>query len=188
MNIIQRAVDICLKPGATFIKIEREKDGFVALYRHYILWLAALPPLVKLAVGSLFHLRSGNFAGARLAATLTGALLEYICILVGVYALALAVDALAPYFGGERDEDRALRLCAYALTPSYLASAVAALPGLAWMAVLGIYSIVLVVVGLPRLMRCGDDRALPYGASVAVAMAAIALVTSLLTSRVLAQP
>jgi Yip1 domain len=188
MNIVKRALDICLKPRETFIDIEREKDGFAALYRDYILWLAALPSLAKLAVGLVLHPRSGDLAGGRLAATLSGAALEYICILVGVYALALAVDALAPYFGGERDEDRALRLCAYALTPSYLASALGALPGLAWTAILGIYSIVLIVIGLPRLMRCADDRALPYGASVAVAMAVIALVTSLLTSRVLAQP
>jgi hypothetical protein len=188
MNPIQRALDICLKPRQTFIDIEREKDGFTALFSRYILWLAALPPLVKLAVGLFYRPGPGGFAGGGLAVTLTGAALEYICILVGVYALALAVDALAPYFGGERDEDRALRLCAYALTPTYLASAVGAIPGLAWMGVLGIYSVVLVVIGLPRLMRCADDHALPYGASVAVVMAAIALVTSLLTSRVLAQP
>jgi hypothetical protein len=34
-------------------------------------------------------------------------------------------------------------------------------------------------------MRCGEDRALGYGACAAVAMAAIALAISWLTSRVL---
>ncbi|MFI5014800.1 MAG: Yip1 family protein [Hyphomicrobiales bacterium] len=185
MRLIDRAIDICVKPRATFLEIEREKAGFTGLYRDYLLWLAALPVLVKLAVGWLG--RHPPRAGSHVAAVLAGAALDYICLLAGVYILALAIDALAPLFGGERDEDRALRLCAYALTPTFLASATGALPGLAWTSVLGLYSIALVIIGLPRLMRCADDRALAYGASAAVAMAAIALATSLLTSRVLPQ-
>ena len=178
-----RAVDICVKPGVTFLAIERERAGFTALYRDYLLWLAALPALVKLAVAFL----GAPGGGRRFAATLSGAGLDYVCVLAGVYVLALAVDALAPMFGGERDEDRALRLCAYALTPSFLASATGALPGLAWTSVLGVYSIALVIIGLPRLMRCAGERALGYGASAAVAMAAIAFAIGVLTSRVLPQ-
>ena len=64
--------------------------------------------------------------------------------------------------------------------------AAGALPGLAWTSVLGLYAIVLVVIGLPRLMRCAADRALGYGASTAVVMAAIGLAISMLTSRMLA--
>jgi hypothetical protein len=188
VKLIDRAFDICVKPRATFLAVEREKLGFTALYRDYVLWLAALPALVKLTVALFGRGGTGAAAGGRrLAATLSGAALDYICMLAGVYVLALAVDALAPLFGGERDEDRALRLCAYALTPSFLASATGALPGLAWTSVLGLYSIALVIIGLPRLMRCDDDRALGYGASAAIAMAAISLATSVLTSRVLPQ-
>jgi hypothetical protein len=186
VKLFDRAIDICVKPRATFLEIERERAGFTALYRDYLLWLAGLPALAKLAAG-LARPDPGGFAGRRLAATLSGAMLDYVCVLAGVYALALAVNALAPLFGGERDEDRALRLCAYALTPSFLAGAAGALPGLAWASVLSLYSIALVIVGLPRLMRCEEDRALGYGASAAIAMAAIALATSLLTSRVLPQ-
>jgi hypothetical protein len=182
VKLVDRAIDICVKPRATFLEIEREKAGFTALYRDYVLWVAALPVLVKLAVALL-----GRHAGKGLAPILAGAALDYACLLAGVYALALAIDALAPFFGGERDEDRALRLCAYALTPSFVAGATGALPGFAWSSILGLYSIVLVTLGLPRLMRCEDGRALGYGASAAVAMAAIALAISLLTSRLLPQ-
>ncbi|SED59555.1 Yip1 domain-containing protein [Rhizobiales bacterium GAS188] len=185
MKLVDRAIDICIKPRATFLEIEREKAGFTALYRDYLLWLAGLPALVKLVAGLAGRGGSAALARPPLAATLSVALLDYICVLAGVYALALAVNALAPLFGGERDEDRALRLCAYALTPTFLAGATGALPGLAWTSVLSLYSIALVIVGLPRLMRCEEDRALGYGASAAIAMAAIALATSLLTSRVL---
>ena len=128
MKLIDRAIDICIKPRATFLEIEREKAGFTALYRDYILWLAALPALVKLAVALLGRKAPGAH-GRGLAAMLAGAALDYICVLAGVYVLALAIDALAPLFGGERDEDRALRLCAYALTPTFLAGATGCAPG-----------------------------------------------------------
>jgi len=182
VKVLDRAIDICLKPGSTFLEIEREKAGFTALYRDYLLWLAGLPALVKLAVALA---GKGALSVRPLPVKLSGALLDYVCALAGVYVLALAVNGLAPYFGGERDEDRALRLCAYALTPSFVAGATSALPGLAWSSVLGLYAIMLVVIGLPRLMRCDEKRALAYGAASAVAMAAIMLATSFLTARVL---
>jgi hypothetical protein len=184
VKLIDRAIDICVKPRATFLEIEREKASFAALHRDYILWLAALPALAKLAV-ALIGRHAAAGAARRPAALFAGALLDYVCLIAGIYALALAINALAPFFGGERDEDRALRLCAYGLTPSFVAGATGALPGLAWSSILSLYSIALVTVGLPRLMRCGEDRALGYGACAAVAMAAIALAISWLTSRVL---
>jgi len=187
MKLIDRAIDICVKPRDTFLEIEREKAGFTALYRDYVLRLAALPALAKLAVAWLARLAPGAPATRDLAALVAGAALDYTCLLAGVYALALAIDAMAPLFGGERDEDRALRLCAYALTPSFLAGASGAVPGLAWTSVLSLYSIVLVMLGLPRLMRCGKERTLGYGAGAALAMAAIALAISMLTSRLLPQ-
>jgi Yip1 domain len=183
VKLVDRAIDICIKPRATFLDIEREKAGFTALYRDYVLWLAALPALAKLGV-ALFG-RPADGAGRGSAALLAGALLDYVCLLAGVYALALAINALAPFFGGERDEDRALRLSVYGLTPSFVAGATSALPGLAWSSIVSLYSIVLVTLGLPRLMRCSDERALGYGACAAVAMAAIALAISWLTSRLL---
>ena len=186
LRLIDRAIDVCVKPRATFHDIEREKAGFAALYRNYVIWLAALPALAKLAVAFIGHHAVAGTA-RRPAALVAGALLDYVCLLAGVYALALAVNALAPYFGGERDEDRALRLCAYGLTPSFVTGATGAVPGLAWSAILGVYSIVLVTLGLPRLMRCEENRALAYGAGASVAMAAIALAISLLTSRLLPQ-
>jgi hypothetical protein len=177
LKIVDRAIDICVKPRATFLEIEREKAGFTALYRDYVLWLAALPAFVKLLVALL-----GRHYGRGLAPTLAGAFLDYVCLLAGVYVLALVINSLAPYFGGERDEDQALRLCAYALTPSFLASAAGAIPGLAWCPIFGLYSIALIAFGLPRLMRNEDGQTLAYSASAAVAMAAIALVINLLTT------
>jgi hypothetical protein len=182
LKLVDRAIDICVKPRATFLEIEREKAGFTALYRDYVLWVAALPILAKFAV--TLH---GPHADRSISPILAGAVLDYVCLLAGVYVLALAIDALAPLFGGERDEDQALRLSAYSLTPSFVTGATGAFPGLAWTSILGLYSIVLVTLGLPRLMRCEDRRALGYGASAAVAMAGIAMAISFLTSRLLPQ-
>lgn len=187
LKIIDRAIDVCIRPRATFLEIDREKAGFTVLYRDYLLWLAALPVVARFLVDLLTRGGPGMPA-ALIGSKAGGAILGYACTLAGVYILALAVNALAPLFGGERDEDQALRLCAYALTPSFVASAMSALPGLGWTTIFGLHAIVLVIAGLPLMMRCAKDRALAYGASAAVVMAVIALANNTVASLIFRQP
>ncbi|HEX7606712.1 MAG TPA: YIP1 family protein, partial [Usitatibacter sp.] len=100
---------------------------------------------------------------------------SYVLSLGCVPVLALLIDALAPGFGGEKNFIQALKVSAFAPTPLWLAGVFSVIPSL-WIigALLSIYSLYLLYVGLPILMKTPEDKAI---ACVAVViMAAIVLV------------
>ena len=57
-------------------------------------------------------------------------LTSYALSLVGIFILALIVDALAPTFGGQKSQVQALKTVAYAYTASWIASIIGIVPGL----------------------------------------------------------
>ena len=90
--------------------------------------------------------------------------LSYALSLVQVYVIALIVDALAPTFKGEKNQIQALKLAAYAFTAAWLAGVAQIVPWIGGLLALagGIYSIYLFYLGLPTLMKCPQDQAVPY--------------------------
>jgi len=78
------------------------------------------------------------------------------------------IDALAPTFGGRKDFVSAMKVAAYTPTAAWLASVFMALPVLAILAALGLYSLYLFYLGLPVLMRAPQERALGYFLAVMV--------------------
>jgi hypothetical protein len=82
--------------------------------------------------------------------------------LVGVAILALLIDALAPSFGGQKDQLKAFKVAAYTGTAAWLASAFTALPIVGFVAILGLYSLYLLYTGLPILMKAPEDKAVVY--------------------------
>jgi hypothetical protein len=97
--------------------------------------------------------------------------------------MALIIDALAPNFGGQKDQTQAFKTVVYAYTASWIAGFGQILPGLAILiAIAGaIYSIYLLYLGLPHTMKCPQEKSAGYTAvtiiiaivlSVVVGMAA----------------
>ena len=108
----------------------------------------------------------------------------YLLSLAVVYVLALIVNALAPTFGGSKDFVAALKVIAYGSTAGFVGGIFNLLPSLAWIGLLaGFYSIYLIYLGLPVLMRCPPEKAGAYTAVVIVcailAMIVLAGVSSL---------
>ena len=89
--------------------------------------------------------------------------LSYALSLVQVYVIALIVDALAPTFKGEKNQIQALKLAAYAFTAAWVAGVAQIVPWIGGLLALagGIYSIYLFYLGLPTLMKCPPDQAVP---------------------------
>ena len=102
----------------------RGRTGDVAdLYKNYIIVLAAIPAVFGFLKMSLIGV-SIPFAGTiriGIGAGLSNMLLTYVLSLVGVFVLALIIDALAPTFGGQKDQTQALKTVAYAYTASWVA-------------------------------------------------------------------
>ena len=93
--------------------------------------------------------------------------------LVGVFVVALIVDALAPSFSAEKNRVQALKTVAYAYTASWVASILGIIPGLGLLAMLagGIYGIYLLNMGLPFTMKCPPEKSIGYTAvSIIVAI------------------
>src|SRR3546814_11761750 len=86
---------------------------------------------------------------------------SYVLSLVMLYVVALIINALAPTFGGQKDQLQAVKVIGYAWTAAWVAGIAAIVPWLGWLIVLagGIYSIYLLYLGLPPTMKCPPEKA-----------------------------
>ena len=94
--------------------------------------------------------------------SVTMAVITYVLALVSVYVSSLVIDALAPSFGGTKDSLKAFKVAAYSATAAWLAGIFGIIPMLGILAIVGLYSLYLLYLGLPRLMRVAEDKALGY--------------------------
>jgi hypothetical protein len=174
MNAFARAGALLLRPGATWAQIEHERSSVQDLYVGYIAVLAAVPAIAYF-VGFSF-VGTGIPAGGHrvpFAHGIAHMVALYVLTLGLVYALAVCVNALAPAFGAERDFTRAFKVATYAPTAVWMAGVFYVLPMVSILALGGLYSLYLVHLGLPRLMRVAPERALPF--TFGVVLAAIVL-------------
>ncbi|MDE3156432.1 MAG: YIP1 family protein [Acidobacteriota bacterium] len=176
MTIVERARNICLTPNTEWGVIENETTQPVPLLTGYAAPLAAIGAVAGFIGGSVVGrtlpfvgtFRIGVFAG------LTMAVFSFVMALVGVAILAIVINALAPTFGGQKNTNQAFKLAVYSYTPAWVAAVLQILPVLGVLAILaGLYGIYLMYLGLPRLMKCPEDKTVGY--TVLVVVCAIVL-------------
>lgn len=145
---------LLLSPRQAWGSIAAEPPDPVGLYLRLVMPLAAIAPLAKLLSWSLVF---GFIAPG--TAVLAG-LLAWVLNLVGVAVLAFAASWLSPYFEGEDHPDQAVKLVAYAATPSWLGGIFRLVPILGMLSLLtSLYSIYLVYCGAPQLLGIPPSRA-----------------------------
>jgi len=89
--------------------------------------------------------------------------------LVMCFVLSLIIDALAPTFGGQKNQIQALKLAVYSFTPAWLAGVLRIVPLLGVLIFFAaLYSIYVLYLGVPRLMKSPQDQAVAYTAVVVV--------------------
>jgi hypothetical protein len=179
--IISRVQEILLKPKAAWAKIDGEPVNVPELYKSYIAPLAAIPPVATF-IG--FSLLGMGFFRMPIGSGLAQMIFHYVLSLVAVYAFALIIDYLAPQFGAQKNFNQAFKVAAYASTASWIAGIFTIIPALAILSVLGgLYSLYLLFVGLPMLMKPPEDKATTYTvASIGVAIV-LSIIIGLITSR-----
>jgi hypothetical protein len=179
--LLERAKHLLLTPRSEWEAIDGELTSVVALYTGYILPLAAIGPVARVVGSSLFGVPYGaGVYRVPVGAAITAAIVMYVLSLAGVYVLALIIDALAPTFGGAKHQGQALKVAAYSSTAIWLAGIFSLLPMLRGLTILGLYSIVLLYLGLPILMKAPAEKAGAYTAIVIVAgLVLFAVVTML---------
>ena len=145
LGLVERVRAIMMTPRAEWPVVASESGDALAI--RYIAILALIPALARLTGGWLI----GGYTP--FLSALIGAAVAYALSFVTVFVVALAVDLLAPKFGGQRGYSRALRLTTYSFTPVWLAGIVLLVPGASFLVVLRSLRIYLTWTGLPVLMQ-----------------------------------
>lgn len=181
--LIDRVKDILMQPQTEWPRIEAESATIGGIYRSYVVILAAIPP-IALALGLFlfaFGFRLFNPTGL-----FVGAVVQYLLGIGSVYVLALIIDALAPSFGSTRNLLSAFKVAAYSMTAAWVAGIFMLIPLLGILTLIGsLYSLYLLYVGLPLLMRTPQDKAIPYVAVTVVAAIVIFAIVSQIASRLM---
>lgn len=184
-SLIDRVKSILFNPGRTWPVIGEEPATVSGLYTKYIMILAALPAIFTFIKGSLIgYTLFGTTVRTGIGAGLSAAVLTYVLSLVLVYVVALIVNALAPSFGGQKNQVQALKAIAYAYTAAWVAAIGTIVPWIGGVigVVGGIYSIYLLYLGLPHTMKNPKEKSLAYTAVIVV----ITLVMGLIIGSIVA--
>jgi sterol desaturase/sphingolipid hydroxylase (fatty acid hydroxylase superfamily) len=172
MSLADRVKKILLQPKQEWPVIDAEATSVGDLYRGYIVPLAAIGPAAGIIGWSVFGVRVpfvGTTYRVPLGSAIASGIVQYVLALVGVFVLALIIDALAPSFSGQKSQIQALKVAAYSSTAAWLAGVFALVPALAILAILGLYSLYLLYLGLPVLMKAPQEKALGYTVVVVIA-------------------
>ena len=185
MSLITRAKAILLSPKTEWGVIDAEQATIGSLYTGYVMPLAAIPAVAGF-IGWGFIGVSGYRWGMGFAITMS--VVQYAVALVSTFVLALIIDALAPTFGGQKSQIQALKVAAYSSTASWVVGIFMILPALGWLAILGLYSLYLLFLGLPRLMKAPQEKAMGYTAVVIVCAIVLYVVVGGITATFLPRP
>ena len=160
-NLIDRVKNILASPKTEWPKIDAEPNTPQAIFTGYVLILAAIGPIVQIAV--------------TLGSAIVPAIVHYAITLAVTFIMAFIVDALAPSFGGTRNFAKSLALVAYSWTAAWVAAIISFVPvigGLVALAAL-IYSFYTFYLGAPVLGRAAVEKAAGY--TIVVALCGIGL-------------
>lgn len=186
--LVERVKRLLLEPKAEWARIDEEPTTVGAIYRSWVLILAAVS-VVCGAVGLLLFGFSAFGYSYRpgVADAVSIAIINYATAILSVFVSALIIDALAATFGGTKNRVQATKVAAYAMTASWVAGIAGLFPPIAWIAGLAgaVYSVYLLYLGLPRLMKAPADKAVGYTVAVVVVAIVLAVLAGLVAEAIM---
>lgn len=180
----QRVKNILFSPGPEWDRIDAEPATVKDLYLRYACILAAIGPIARLIGGQVFG-HQGIFLTVHppLISSLVAAIVDYGLSLAGVFALGMVIDMLAPSFGGTRSRIQGLKVAVYAWTAAWVFAIFQLVPPVGALSVIGgLYSLYLMYLGIPKLMKAPDDKAVLYSIITVVVAMAIWIVITLVAA------
>ena len=167
---IARVQAILLTPKTEVAVIAAEPETVAGLYKVHP-DPRAIPAVAGFIKGSLIGV-SVPFLGTvhfSVGMGITAMIVSYALTLGLVYLLALIINALAPNFGGEKN-DQALKVAAYSYTAGWVASIANIVPWIGWLVALAgaIYGIYLLYLGLAPTMRNPEEKSVLYTVVIVV--------------------
>ena len=191
MALMDRVKRVLLTPKQEWPVIDAEQASVGGLYTSYIIPLAAIGPIAMVIGSSVFGMNVPFVGSIKLPIgyALRNAVISYVAGLVGVYVLALIIDALAPTFGGQKNQVQALKGAAYSYTAAWVAGVFLLIPLLGIIGLLvSLYSLYLLYVGLPIVMKAPPDKAVGYTVVVVLVAIVLWVVIGLITTQFAYRP
>jgi Yip1 domain len=179
MAIVERVKNICLNPKLEWPVIAEETTSTGSLITGYVVPLAAIGAVAGLIGRSLIGVTVPFIGSYRvpIAAGLVTAVFTFVMAIVGIFVLSIVINALAPSFAGEKNSAQALKVAVYSYTPAWVAGVLHILPALGVLVGLaGLYGLYLLYLGLPRLMKCPQEKAVGYAAVVVICAIVLTIV------------
>ena len=191
MGLVDRAKNILLTPATEWAAIDAETTSIKDLYMGYAVVLAAIRPIASIIgfglIGARIPFGGGTYRWP-LDTALEYAVVAYALSLGGVFVFALIIDALAPTFGGQKNQLQALKVAIYASTASWVAGVFIVIPALAILGLAGLYSLYLLYAGLPVLMKSPKDKAMGYTVVSIICAIVLYFVLAILAGTVVSVP
>lgn len=159
-DIVARVKGLLTKPAAEWDVIDREPVSPQPLVTGYVAPLAAIP-----AIAGMIGIVLIGYGGYKVpfGPALMSAVLAIVMAICGVFLFAFIINALAPNFGAQKNFNQALKVAAFAPTATWVAGIFSIIPMLSFVSLIGaIYSLYLIFVGLPKLMKPPAEKATTY--------------------------
>lgn len=190
MNIVERVKQLILKPRQEWRVIDGETYTVQGLYTRYVMLLAAIPAVCGFIGFSLVGIGVfGSTYRVPIAAGVAHMVVQYLMSLGMVYVFALIIDALAPSFGSQKNFNQAIKVAAFMPTAAWVAGVFLIIPALGIIGqLLGLYSLYLLFLGLPILMKTPEDKSIPYVVVVIIAAIVLAVVLTVIVGLTMPGP
>jgi Yip1 domain len=184
MNMVDRIKNICLTPKTEWDVIEPEQSDTQSLFMKYLAPLAGIYALATFISTSLIG--TSTFLGTirhSIAYGIGAALISFVFLLIGVLILSIVINQLAPSFDAQKNTEQSMKLAAYSVTPAWIAGVFQLIPfGTLLMLLAAGYTVYILYLGIPKLMKCPEDKAVGYTAVVAIIVFVIGVVVGTLTT------
>ncbi len=186
MSIVERAKNIILKPTYEWNVIASEPATIGGLFTGYAMPLALIPLVSTILFTGLLGISAADMMGfgggmpLDLMAIAGMAILSLIVSLVSLFVMGTMVKLVSPSFNGTSDKVQAMKLMAYASTPSWVVALLSWIPFLG--AVLGfaamVYVVYLIYCGLNPVMGVPKEKIAGFTVVIVLIYLVVALIMS----------
>lgn len=164
--MLQRIMNIALRPGEEWPLIAQEPMTTAGIYTKYIIPLSAIGPVCSTLSAAMWG-QTLPFTGIKVVPAMSTLLMlmivTYILGLVSVAVTAMIVQKLAPTFKSQGEFVDGLKMITFSYAPYWLASVITLVPIIGMLSVLvALYGLYLFYVGLPLVMKTPEEQRLPY--------------------------
>ncbi len=182
MNLVSRVKGILTNPRQEWAEIDAEPLNLREVLVGYVLPLAAIGPIASVIGWSMFGF--GGLFRMSVGSLISMAVVSYILTIVAVFVCAWITNTLAPTFGATPNMDQAIKVFAYSSTAAWVAAIFNIIPALAILGVIGgLYSLYLLFIGLPMLMKAPPDKGTTYTVVVIIVVIIVYFIVGALAAR-----